>query len=116
MAMTETLKVWQCIGCGRVEGPAQCIGVCEDRLVDLVSATDYHADLARMEARAAALEEVVRRIALTYPKKGEWESTWKAMQAQAKRALDAQLDGHNHAIAQPELNRRSGNENGLGSA
>ncbi|MBL0140894.1 MAG: hypothetical protein IPP91_02220 [Betaproteobacteria bacterium] len=85
--MAETIQVWQCIGCGRVEGPAQCIGVCEDRIVDMVNAADYKADLAQAEARAAALEEVVRRIALTFPKNGEWESTWRALQAQAKRAL-----------------------------
>ncbi|MBI3042566.1 MAG: hypothetical protein HYY78_07040 [Betaproteobacteria bacterium] len=29
--MTERVAVWQCIGCGRIEGPQPCIGVCEDR-------------------------------------------------------------------------------------
>ena len=30
--MAETIKAWQCIGCGRVEADAQCPGICEDRL------------------------------------------------------------------------------------
>lgn len=83
--MTETIKAWQCIGCGRLEGPAQCIGVCQDRPVELVHVGEYEAAIAR----AAALEDVVRRIALTHPHKGEWERTWMALQAQAKRALEA---------------------------
>ena len=83
--MTETFQAWQCIGCGKIDGPAQCIGVCQDRPVELVNAADYRA----AEARAAALEEVVRRIALTFPKDGEWERTWRALQEQAKRALAA---------------------------
>ena len=39
--MAETIKAWQCIGCGRVEADAQCLGICEDRPVRLVSAADY---------------------------------------------------------------------------
>jgi len=81
--MTESIKAWQCIGCGRLEAPAQCVGVCQDRPVDLVALADYEGAMAR----AAALEEVVRRIALTFPKKGEAERTWLALQAQARKAL-----------------------------
>lgn len=83
--MTETFQAWQCIGCGKIDGPAQCIGVCQDRAVELVNAADFRA----AQARAAALEEVVRRIALTFPKDGEWERTWRALQEQAKQALAA---------------------------
>jgi hypothetical protein len=89
--MTDTVKAWQCKGCGRLEGPAQCIGVCEDLPVELVNAADYEtalASAARAEGRIARLEEVVRRIALTTPRKGEWERTWRALQLQAKRALE----------------------------
>jgi len=88
--MAESFQAWQCIGCGKLEGPAQCIGVCQDRPVELVNAADYRAAMALAEderARGAALEEVVRRIALTFPKDGEWERTWRALQAQARQAL-----------------------------
>jgi hypothetical protein len=81
--MAETIKAWQCVGCGRLEGPAQCVGVCQDQPVELVAAEDH----ARALARAAALEEVVRRIALTRPKKGQCEQTWAALQDQARKAL-----------------------------
>lgn len=88
--MTETIKAWQCIGCGRLDGPQQCIGVCQDRKVELVYAAEYEAAMALAQqaaARAAALEDVVRRIALTTPHNGEWERTWRALQEQARRAM-----------------------------
>mgnify|MGYP001425624614 CR=1 FL=1 len=89
--MAETFQAWQCIGCGKIDGPAQCVGVCQDRPVELVNAADFRAAQAaarRERDRAGALEAVVRRIALTYPKPGEVEATWKALQATARRALD----------------------------
>jgi hypothetical protein len=81
--MAEVIKAWQCIGCGRLEGHGQCVGVCQDRPVDLVSAADYAALAARLEA----LEAIARRIALTHPKKGEAAATWEALQGQARAAL-----------------------------
>lgn len=79
----ETIKAWQCVGCGKLEAPAQCIGVCRDELVHLVNVADYRAAVARAEA----LEAVVRRIALTFPKQGECERTWRALQDHAVQAL-----------------------------
>ena len=26
----ERIVAWQCIGCGRLEGPQPCVGVCQD--------------------------------------------------------------------------------------
>jgi hypothetical protein len=81
--MTETILVWQCIGCGRIEGAAQCVGICQDRRVEMVSATDH----AEVLARAEALEEIVRRIATITPRSGEWEANYRALQAAARSAL-----------------------------
>ena len=53
----ERIVAWQCIGCGRIEGPQPCVGVCQDRKVTLVPADAYDSALARMrqaEARLAA--------------------------------------------------------------
>jgi hypothetical protein len=83
--MAESFQAWQCIGCGKIDGPAQCIGVCQDRRVELVNAMDYRAAQARIEA----LEAVLRRIALTTPKDGECEPTWLELQRQARKALAA---------------------------
>ena len=41
MNIPDTIVGWQCIGCGRVDAPQPCIGVCQDRKVELVAAGDY---------------------------------------------------------------------------
>ena len=90
--MTERITAWQCIGCGRIEAPQQCIGVCRDRKVEFVEAADHDVTLAQLGAavaRAEALAAVVRQIANTTPRKGECERTWQALQARARQALEA---------------------------
>jgi hypothetical protein len=86
------VEAWRCIGCGRIEGPQPCIGVCEDRKVRLVDAVDHEAALVLLheaEERAAALEGLVRRLARTQPRAGAWEPSYKALQQEAQRALAA---------------------------
>ncbi len=88
----DLVEAWRCIGCGRIEAPRPCIGVCEDRKVRLVLAADYEAALARLreaKAAAAALEGLVRRLATTKPRPGAWERSYKALQVEAERALAA---------------------------
>ena len=36
--MNDYAKAWQCIGCGRIEAPQPCLGICEDRKVEFVYA------------------------------------------------------------------------------
>jgi len=94
--MTEHVIAWQCIGCGRIEGPQPCIGVCEDRRTEFVYASDHEAVLAQLERsrrQAEALAEVVRQIAHTMPRAGQCERTWRALQARARRALEALAAG-----------------------
>src|SRR5208337_692460 len=86
------VEAWRCIGCGRIEAPQPCIGVCEDRKVRLVDAADHEAALMLLreaEERAAALEGLVRRLAQTRPRAGDWEQSYKALQKEAQRALTA---------------------------
>jgi hypothetical protein len=86
----ERIVAWQCIGCGRVEGPQPCIGVCQDRKVTFVSAEAYDEAMTRMrqaEARLAALESLASRMALAKPRQGEWEKSYRALQDEARRAL-----------------------------
>ncbi len=88
--MAEYLKAWQCIGCGRLEGPQACIGICEDRPVKLVSAGDYEDALAQAAAareRSEALAAVVRQIASITPRPGEFERSYRALQERARAAL-----------------------------
>ena len=39
--MTDYVEAWQCIGCGKIEAPQTCIGVCRDRKVAFVYAEDH---------------------------------------------------------------------------
>ena len=90
--MTETVKAWQCIGCGKLEAPQTCIGICQDRKVELVYANDHREALARAHAQTGAMELLVRHIAWTTPREGEWERSYRALQVRARRAL-AQASG-----------------------
>lgn len=81
---------WQCIGCGRIEGPQPCIRVCQERKVSFVYASDHAAVLSRLlnaEERIAALESLVRRMALSTPRDGEWERGYRSLQEEARRVL-----------------------------
>lgn len=90
--MTDYVKAWQCIGCGRIEAPQTCIGVCEYRRADFVYAFEHDQVVAQaVEARRRAdvLEALVRRLASTTPRTGEWERSYRTLQDQARRALAA---------------------------
>ncbi|HET7362948.1 MAG TPA: hypothetical protein VFJ70_05160 [Burkholderiales bacterium] len=87
MNATRT-TAWQCIGCGRLESDATCLGICQDRKVVVVSAADY--DEARRQVDELRL--FVRQLALTSARGNEWERTYKALQERARRLL-ATLDG-----------------------
>ena len=73
-------KVWECIGCGRIDDPQPSVGICRDAKVEYVLAADH-------DRAMAALLEVVRTIATTTPRSGEAERHWKALQARAREAL-----------------------------
>ncbi len=81
--MAERRKVWECIGCGRIEGPQPCIGVCRDQKVEMVYASEHDAVLDRVRA----LEAVLAQIAWTTPRPGEFEPSWRALQERARKAL-----------------------------
>jgi hypothetical protein len=89
--MTEYVKAWQCVGCGMIEAPQTCIGVCEYRRTEFVYAFEHEQAIAQATAgarrRADALEALVRQLALTTPREGEWERSYRALQDQARRAL-----------------------------
>lgn len=94
--MSERMTAWQCIGCGRIEGQQPCIGICQDRKVDFVYASEYDealAQLALARGQAEALASLVRQLARTTPRAGEWERTYRALQERARRALEALAKG-----------------------
>lgn len=83
MPVPERVHAWQCIGCGKLDAPQPCIGVCQDRKVELVNASEFD----RAEARILQLEGMLRVFALATPKAGEWERSYRLMQARARRLL-----------------------------
>jgi len=88
--MTDTVTVWQCIGCGKIEAPQTCIGVCQDRKVELVYAGDHADALVALEdvtAQRDRLARLVRRIACTTPRPGDAEATLQAFRTQAREQL-----------------------------
>ena len=90
--MTERVQAWQCIGCGKIEAPQTCIGVCRDVKVELVYASEHEDTLVQLRLarrQAEAFEALVRQLARTTPREGQWERSYRALQDQASRALAA---------------------------
>lgn len=81
-----TVKVWRCIGCGRIEMPAPCVGVCEDRVLELVDAATYES----LRADYLELRELAVRLAGTHPRDGQWEQGYRALQERARDLLACQ--------------------------
>jgi hypothetical protein len=88
--MTNRVKAWQCIGCGRIEAPQTCIGVCQDRKVEFVYASEHVEALAQLTealTRIDALEAIACQLAWTNPRSGEWELCYRALQQRARKIL-----------------------------
>lgn len=88
--MTDYIQAWQCIGCGKIEAPQPCIGVCRDRKILMVGKDDHEralADNAVLHAQLASAHAMLQRFALARPRAGQWESAWNALQAQLREAL-----------------------------
>jgi hypothetical protein len=88
--MSEYVKAWQCVGCGRLEAAQTCLGVCQDRRVEMVYASQYEAALAEASGareEASRLAAFLRRFIATTPRNDSWERTYRAMQAQARDLL-----------------------------
>lgn len=89
--MSERIQAWQCIGCGRLEAPQNCIGICQDRKVELVEAAVYDELVRRLEAeesKCARLLALVRQLAWSTPRPDAWERSYRALQQHARTLLD----------------------------
>jgi len=88
--MTDYIQAWQCIGCGKIEAPQPCIGVCRDRKVLMVGKDDHERvrdavrDLQRQMRSAHAL---LSQLAWSVPREGQWEPSWRALQRRARELL-----------------------------
>jgi hypothetical protein len=94
--MSEHIEAWQCIGCGRIESPQNCIGICQDRKVEFVYASEHGAalaQLARTRGQLEAMTALLRRLAWTRPRPHEWEHSYRALQDKARALLAESQDG-----------------------
>ena len=66
-----------------MDAPRPCIGVCQDKRVELVLAEDY----AELAWRVQQLEEALALIARTTPKPDRLDASWQALQARARALL-----------------------------
>ena len=90
--MAEHVQAWQCIGCGKIEASQPCIGICQDRKVEFVYASEHGealAQLALVREQVDTLAAVVRQLAWTKPHQDQWEHSFRALQEQARRTLAA---------------------------
>ena len=78
----ERRRVWQCIGCGRIEDPRPCVGICRDEKAEYVLAAEH-------DRAIAGLLETVRTLARTTPREGECMRLWRALQELARAAIAA---------------------------
>jgi hypothetical protein len=88
--MTDYIQVWQCAGCGRIEAPQPCIGICSDRKVLMVALDEHERALAQsgeLQERIDALRMLLTRFVGASPRAGGWERSWKLLQEQADQAL-----------------------------
>jgi len=88
--MAEIIDAFQCMGCGKIDAPQECIGVCQDRAMKIVAAADYFAATDRADAaerNSEDLRELVRQIAHVRPADGRWQETFEAFQRRAQAVL-----------------------------
>lgn len=92
----EFVTTWWCAGCGGIDAPQPCLGICVWRSVEWVNGIRY------LEQRAVALAErdterrlrgLARRVASVTPRAGQWERGWRALEAQAQAMFPACKDG-----------------------
>ena len=88
--MTDYIQAWQCIGCGKIEAPQPCIGVCRDRKILMVAKDEHERvvdELARARALVQTAVDMLGRVALSTPREGQLERSYRALQEQARAAI-----------------------------
>lgn len=81
----KMIQAWECMGCGRIEAPQPCLGICQDRPVELVTKAEYD----RLAQEYGRMRELVLQLALTSPHADQWEVGYRAAQKRARALVDA---------------------------
>jgi hypothetical protein len=86
----QRLMGWLCTECGRFEAPQPCLGVCIRRSLEVVDSAEYDEVVKQLEKWRGLLEPLsalVHRLAWVTPRESRWQSSHRALQAQARRLL-----------------------------
>ena len=92
LSPAETVIVWRCQDCGGVDAPQPCIDVCIWGPADWVDAASYESERSRAAVDREgeqSLAGLLRRFAFATPRDGQWERSWRAVQSQARLALQS---------------------------
>lgn len=90
-ATTDYIQAWQCIGCGRIEAPQTCIGVCRDKKIFVVGKDQHEralAQIARLQNQLGEVRRQLLRFAQCTPNEGRFESTFLALQEQVRHLVE----------------------------
>jgi hypothetical protein len=85
------IQAWQCIGCGRIEAPQPCIGVCRDKKIHVVGKDAHESvrgELAALREQMHHVRSKLMRFAQCTPRRGQFEKSFSALQAQIRQLLD----------------------------
>ena len=88
--MSDYIQAWQCVGCGRIEAPQTCLGVCRDRKILMVAKDDHDrvaADAEKSRRRVDVALAMLARVVHSTPRGGQWEENYRALQQQARDAI-----------------------------
>jgi hypothetical protein len=91
----EFATTWWRAARGGIDAPQPCLGICVWRDVEWVNRTRYLEERARILAERDTerrLRGLVRRVASVTPRAGHWELGWRAIEGQAREALQASQD------------------------
>ena len=87
LTVTSEIVAWRCIGCGAIEAPQTCLGICEYHKVRFVHADEHASAVATARASAVALHRFAQKVASTKPHDGQWETSFRALQQEALQLL-----------------------------
>ena len=85
--VTDYIQAWQCIGCGRIEAPQTCIGVCQDRKILMIGKEEHERVVDELRTRIARVHERLLRFGFATPREGHWERTRRALQDEVSEVL-----------------------------
>lgn len=88
----ECTTTWWCAGCGGIDAPQPCLGICIWRRVEWVNATLYEHERQRALAERhteGRLRRLPQRAASITPREGHWQQGWNALEALGRQALRA---------------------------